>query len=134
MSLLAETAAGVYTLDPESGELELFAAGASLDPPSQPETGLPRVVAASAAGSTVVAAVDAKPPMLVSHDAGITWRESGRGLPRGSAVSVSEGEPDHVAFAADTRLWVSRDGARFWRALPFELPEDVLRLDWSGCE
>jgi hypothetical protein len=132
VSVLAETAAGVYTLDAESGELELFAPGASLEPPPVPETGLPRVLAASAAGSTVVAALDAKPPLYVSHDAGLTWRESGRGLPRGGAVAVAELDPDRVAFASGGRLWVSRDGGRFWHALPFELPEDVLRLDWSG--
>ena len=44
---------------------------------------LPRVVAAAAAGSTVVAVVDRKPPLVVSHDAGITWRETGGGLPPG---------------------------------------------------
>jgi hypothetical protein len=131
MSILAETIAGVYTLDPETGELEDFAAGAALEPPAPVATGLPRVVAASASGSTVVVAVDAKPPMLVSHDTGSTWRESGRGLPRGDAVAVAEGDPDRVVFAAGARLWVSRDGARFWESLPFELPEDVLRLDWS---
>ena len=44
---------------------------------------LPRLVAAAAAGATVLAVVDTKPPIVVSHDAGTTWRESGRGLPRG---------------------------------------------------
>lgn len=131
MSVLVETAAGIYTLGAETGELEDFAAGASLELPPPPETGLPRVVAASAAGSTVVAAVDAKPPMLVSHDAGLTWRESGRGLPRGGAVAVAQDDPDRVAFAAGTRLWLSRDGGRFWHALELELPEDVVALDWS---
>ena len=130
MNALAETAAGVYTLDVETGELASFAPGASLDPPPAPEIGLPRVVAASAAGSTIVAAVDAKPPLLVSHDAGVTWRESGRGLPRGSAVAVAETDPDRVLFGSGTRLWASRDGGRFWHAVPAELPEDVVRLDW----
>jgi hypothetical protein len=131
MSVLAETIAGVYTLDPETGELEDFAAGASLEPPPPVETGLPRVVAVSAAGSTVVAAVDAKPPLYISYDTGATWRESGRGLPRGNAVAVAEGDPDRIVFAAGGRLWVSRDGGRFWVSVPLELPEDVLRLDWS---
>jgi hypothetical protein len=127
---LVETAGGVYTVDVEADELEGFAAGASIDPPPPPRTGLPRVVAAAAAGSTVVVAVSAKPPLLVSHDAGLTWRESGRGLPAGGAVAVSEANPDHVLFAAGCRLWISRDGGRFWHALATELPEDAVRLDW----
>ena len=116
MNALAETAGGVYTVDVETGEVESFVPGAALDSAPEPETGLPRVVAAAAAGSTVVAAVDAKPPMLVSHDAGRTWRDSGRGLPRGSAVAVAEHDPDLLLFAAGLRLYVSRDGGRFWAA------------------
>jgi hypothetical protein len=130
--LLVETTGGVWTLDPESGEADDFAAGASLEPAAAPATGLPRVVAASAAGSTVVAAVDAKPPLLVSHDAGTTWRESGRGLPPGSAVAICEAAPDRIAFASGTRLWLSRDGGRFWTRLEVELDEEVVALDWSG--
>ena len=42
------------------------------------ELELPRLVAASAAGATVVAVVDRRPPLLVSGDAGATWREAGR--------------------------------------------------------
>ena len=104
------------------------APGASLDPDPQPQTGLPRVVAAAAGGSTVVAAVDAKPPLLVSHDAGRTWRESGRGLPVGSAVAVAVSDPDLLLFAARERLFLSRDGGRFWHVLALELPEDAVRL------
>jgi hypothetical protein len=132
VKLLAETVGGVWTIDVDEDAAEDFAAGAALEPSAAPETGLPRVVAASAAGSTVVAAVDAKPPLLVSHDAGTTWRESGRGLPRGDAVSVAAADPDRVAFAAGTRLWLSRDGGRFWHALELELDEDVVALDWLG--
>ena len=131
MSALAETAGGVYTLDLETGETESFVPGASLDPPAPPETGLPRVLAAAAAGSTVVAAVDAKPPLLVSHDAGRTWRESGRGLRPGRSIAVSELDPDRLLFAAGPRIYLSRDGGRFWSPLPLELPEDVVALAWS---
>ena len=130
MILLAETLGGVYSVDVEEDEVASFAPGASLDPATPPELALPRVVAAAASGSTVVVAVDAKPPLLVSHDAGVTWRESGRGLPRGTAVAAAEDDPDRVAFAAAGRLYVSTDGGRFWTALTVELPEDVLRLDW----
>jgi hypothetical protein len=128
--LLAETLGGVYSVDVEEDEVASFAPGAALDPVPPPELALPRVVAAAASGSTVVVAVDAKPPLLVSHDAGLTWRESGRGLPRGTAVAAAEDDPDRVAFAAGGRLYLSTDGGRFWTALTVELPEEVLRLDW----
>ena len=61
--------------------------------------------------------------MLVSHDAGTTWRESGRGLPPGTAVAVAEYDPDLLLYAARNRLYVSRDGGVFWTALEVELPE-----------
>jgi hypothetical protein len=84
---------------------------------------LPRVIAAAASGSTVVAVVNARPPVLVSHDGGRTWRDSGRGLPAGRAVAISDDDPDLVVFAARNRLYVSRDGGRFWQGLTVELPE-----------
>ncbi len=130
MNALVETAAGVYTIDVDADEVDDFAAGASLEPPPPPQTGLPRVVAAAAGGSTVVVAVSAKPPLLVSHDAGLTWRESGRGLPSGNAVAVAQDDPDRLVFCAGTRLFVSIDGGRFWRALTIELPEDAVAADW----
>ena len=83
---------------------------------------LPRVVAAASCGSTVVAVVDRRPPLAVSHDAGRTWRESGGGLPAGAAVAIDEDNPDRILYAARNRLYVSEDGGRFWRALPPELP------------
>jgi hypothetical protein len=91
--------------------------------PPQPALNLPRLVGAAAAGSTVVAVVDTKPPLAVSHDAGVTWRESGRGLPPGRAVAVAESDPDLVVYAARNRLYVSRDGGLFWTSLAAELPE-----------
>ena len=81
------------------------------------------MVASAAAGSTVVAVVDTKPPIVVSHDAGSTWRESGRGLPAGRAVAISDEDPDVVLYATRNRLYLSRDGGRFWRSLALELPE-----------
>ena len=95
---------------------------AHLDPLG-PEVALPRVVATAAAGSTVVAVVDRRPPLAVSHDAGLTWREAGGGLPAGRAVAISDDNPDLVLYAARNRLYLSTDGARFWRALTPELPE-----------
>ena len=78
---------------------------------------------AAAAGSTVIAVVDAKPPLMVSHDAGRTWRDSGRGLPAGRAVAISADDPDVVLYAARNRLYLSRDGGKFWSSLALELPE-----------
>jgi hypothetical protein len=84
---------------------------------------LPLLVAAAAAGSTVLAVVDRRPPLVVSHDAGHTWREAGGGLPKGTAVAVDETNPDRMLYAARNRLFVSEDGGRFWRGLVLELPE-----------
>jgi hypothetical protein len=117
---LVATAGGVYALDLETGELE---PGEPFEPAPVPSLNLPRVVAAAESGSTVVVVVDSRPPMLVSHDAGTTWRESGRGLPPGTAVAVSETNPDVVVYAVRNRLYVSRDGGMFWNALAGELPE-----------
>ena len=120
MIALAQTASGTFAVDLETDEVdpaEPFA------PADAPELNLPRVVAAAAVGSTVVAVVDARPPLLVSHDAGTTWQESGRGLPPGRAVAIADDDPDLVVYAARNRLYVSRNGGRFWTALAVELPE-----------
>jgi hypothetical protein len=124
------TADGVHLVDLDDEALAGFEAGATL--PRAPALGLPlpRMVAAAASGSTVVAVVDARPPLVVSHDAGTTWRESGRGLPAGRSVAVSATNPDVVLYAARNRLYVSTDGGRFWRALAVELPEiEAVALD-----
>jgi hypothetical protein len=118
---LVDTAAGTFAVDLETEEVE--PTDALVESPPQLALNLPRVVASASAGATVVAVVDAKPPMLVSHDAGTTWRESGRGLPTGFAVAVAETDPDTIVFAARNRLYVSRDGGVFWNALALDLPE-----------
>ena len=116
--MIVATVAGTFHVDLETEEIEPW--DGEIDVAPAPELSLPRVVAAAAAGSTVVAIVDAKPPMLVSHDAGTTWRESGRGMPPGVAVAV---DGDTIAYAARNRLFVSENGGLFWRALAVELPE-----------
>src|SRR5207248_11230776 len=67
------TASGTYLVDLETeeviGETDDFEA------PSV-KVELPRVVAAATAGATVVAVVDRRPPLAVSHDAGSTWHEA----------------------------------------------------------
>jgi hypothetical protein len=118
-----ETEHGVYSVELETEEVTALVEDARLPPERPLDTGLPRVVATAAAGSTVVAVVDRRPPLVVSYDAGRTWRETGGGLPRGSAVAVSHEHPDVVVYAARNRLFLSRDGGRFWRALAPEFPE-----------
>jgi hypothetical protein len=97
--------------------------GRTIEAPAGPTLSLPRVVATAAAGSTIVAVVDTKPPIVVSHDSGRTWRESGRGLPAGRSVAISADDPDLILYAARNRLYLSRDGGRFWHGLALELPE-----------
>ena len=94
---------------------------AQVDAPTL-ELDLPLVVAAAAHGSTVVAVVDRRPPLVVSNDGGTTWREAGAGLRPGAAVAISPDDPDVVLYATEERLHVSRDGGRFWQALAVELP------------
>jgi hypothetical protein len=128
----ALTVDGVFLLDLEDESVLGPSAEAAFDPAPEPSStpALPRLLAASASGSTVVALVDARPPLLVSHDAGHTWNASGRGLPPGHAVAVSADNPDDVVYAARNRVYVSADGGRFWRSLEPELP-DILAVSFG---
>jgi hypothetical protein len=116
----ARTADGVFVVDLETEEL--LDLDADVPDADRPSVELPRVVAAAAAGSTVVAVVDRRPPLAISHDAGRTWRESGGGLPAGFAVAIDDDNPDRILYAARNRLYLSEDGGRFWRSLAPELP------------
>jgi len=120
MTASVRTSSGTYLVDLEAeeviGEGEDFA-------PQSVSVGLPRVVAAAEAGSTVIVVVDRRPPLAISHDAGRTWRESGGGLPPGFAVAIDESNPDVMLFAARNRLYLSENGGTFWRALVPELPD-----------
>jgi len=120
MIALVATAAGAFAIDLEDGSI---APTDGFDTEPQPLLNLPRLVAAAAVGPTVVAVVDAKPPLLLSYDAGVTWRASGRGLPSGRAVAIAADDPDTIVFAARNRLYLSRDGGVFWSAVSGELPE-----------
>jgi hypothetical protein len=129
MNVLAQTEYGIFAVDLETedvvpgGPVQVRGSG-------PPTLSLPRVVASAAAGSTIVAVVDRKPPLLVSHDAGVTWRETGGGLPAGNAVVIDEANPDLIVYASRNRLHVSTDGGIFWRALSVELPEiEALSLE-----
>ena len=121
MIALLDTTAGSFAVDVETGDVDPWDGEVVVEP--APVLNLPRLVAAAACGATVAAVVDAKPPLLVSHDAGTTWRASGRGLPTGCAVAIAAENPDLVLFAARNRLYISRDGGVFWSVLAGELPE-----------
>ena len=127
MIAYARTAQGTFALDLED---EVVLGDADRIEPERVELLLPRLVAASAVGSTVIAVVDRRPPLLISNDAGSTWREAGGGLPPGFAVSIDPDDPDRVLYGARNRLYLSLDGGRFWRGLEPELP-DVEAVAWS---
>jgi hypothetical protein len=118
---LVRTVDGVFEVDLD--EEEVIGLVDDEVKPAEVELSLPLLVSAAAAGPTVVAVVDRRPPLVVSNDTGRTWRESGGGLPPGRAVAIGEDDPDVVLFAARNRLYLSTDGGRFWRALVIELPE-----------
>jgi len=81
------TVEGVVLVD--VAEEEPLGPGSELPAVEAPRVELPRVVATAGSGSTVVALLDRRPPLAVSHDGGATWREAGGGLPPGFAVAVA---------------------------------------------
>jgi hypothetical protein len=121
MIALIETTAGAFAVDLETDDVTPW--GDAVEAAAPPALNLPLLVTAAAAGSTVFAVVNTKPPIVVSHDAGMTWRASGRGLPAGVAIGVSDDDPDLAVYAARNRLFVTNDGGVFWTALAIELPE-----------
>jgi hypothetical protein len=90
---------------------------------------LPLLVAADRHGATIVALVERRPPLLISHDAGATWREAGVGLPPGYAIAISPTHPDLMLYASRSRLHLSYDGGRFWQALTTEF-EEIRAVAW----
>jgi hypothetical protein len=118
---LVKTSFGDYLVDLE--EEKIIGEANSFEPEPSARVELPRVIGAAATGSTVLALLDRRPPLAVSHDAGSTWREAGGGLPVGVAVAIDDENPDRMLFAARNRLYLSENGGVFWRALVPELPE-----------
>lgn len=128
MRALVDCALGVAVLDLDEEEVLELREG-SLPSPTV-ATPLPRVVAADRRGSRIVAVVERRPPLVVSDDAGTTWRETGGGLPAGRAVAICPAHPDRVLFASASRVYLSRDGGRFWQGLAPELP-GISALAWE---
>lgn len=120
MNAAVRTIAGTYVVDLETEDV--LGTGEDFEPPAV-TVELPRVVAAAAEGATIIAVVDRRPPVAISHDAGSTWQEAGGGLPAGFAVAISAENPDVMLFGARNRLYLSENGGIFWRALVPELPE-----------
>lgn len=129
MIVAVETAEGVYSVDAEEERIVDFVPGASLEEELEPRVELPLLVSAARSGSTVVAVLNRRPPLAVSHDAGRTWREAGGGLPKGKTAAIDAADPDRIAFATTGRVYVSTDGGRFWRSLAPEFDE-ILRVGW----
>ncbi len=129
MRALATTALGTVLVDLASGDSELVDDDVPAGEPV--DVSLPLLVAADRVGSRIVAVVGRRPPLVISDDAGTTWREAGGGLPPGRAVAISPDQPDHIVFATDSRLYVSEDGGRFWRVLAPELI-DVGAVAWAS--
>ncbi|HYA09698.1 MAG TPA: sialidase family protein [Gaiellaceae bacterium] len=127
MIAAVQTVEGVLLVDVDD-ELVL-GPGSELPEANAPRVALPRLVAAAGAGPTVVALLDRRPPLAISHDGGATWREAGGGLPPGFAVAIAEDDPDRMLYAARNRLYLSANGGVFWRSLPLELP-DIVAVAW----
>jgi hypothetical protein len=129
MRALAACALGVAVIDLEDEEVVEIEDG-DLAPRIPSEAALPLQIAADRLGSRIVAVVDRRPPLMISDDAGATWRESGGGLPPGTDVAISPEHPDVVLFASEHRLYLSRDGGRFWQALELEL-HGITAVAWE---
>lgn len=119
MPALVGTSFGVFELDLDEETAEP-APELTLEP-SLHEVALPLLVAADTVGSRVVAVLARRPPLVLSDDAGLTWREIGGGLPAGRAVALDPDQPDRILFASESRVYLSEDGGRFWRSLAPEL-------------
>ena len=109
MIALVATAAGAFAVDLDDGSI---AERRRVRPDAG--TGAEPAAARRGGGGWIDrrAIVDAKPPLLLSYDAGSTWRASGRGLPPGRAVAIADDDPDTIVYAARNRLYLSRDGRR----------------------
>jgi hypothetical protein len=122
-----ETVEGVVLVDVE--EEAVIGPGNEVPASDAPSVSLPRVVGSAQSGATIVAIVDRRPPLAISHDAGETWREAGGGLPAGFGIAIADDDPDRMLYAGRNRLYVSANGGVFWRGLALELP-DIVAVAW----
>ena len=127
MIAVVETVEGAVLVDVE--EEAVLGPGNEVPASDPPSVSLPRVVASAQSGATIVAIVDRRPPLAISHDAGETWREAGGGLPAGFGIAIADDDPDRMLYAGRNRLYVSANGGLFWRGLALELP-DVVAVAW----
>lgn len=127
-ALLVVCALGLVELDLVEDSVELLD---EEPPPAQAPLALelPLLVAADQVGSRIVAIVQRRPPLVVSDDAGATWRELGGGLRPGTDLAIDPDDPDTIAYATADRIHVSRSGGVFWEALELELPA-ISRVHW----
>lgn len=119
MDAFVATALGCVLVDLESGETELV--DDELPRSGTAGVSLPLLIAAAQSSERIVAVVDRRPPLVRSDDGGQTWEEAGGGLPAGAAIAIHPEDPDLLLFASESRLFVSENGGRFWRALDVEL-------------
>ena len=119
MEARVATALGCVEVDLETDAAVLVDEEAPV--PASVAVSLPLVVAADQVGARIVVVVDRRPPLVVSDDAGLTWREAGGGLPAGVAIAIASDDPDLLLYASESRLFLSQDGGRFWRGLTCEL-------------
>jgi hypothetical protein len=124
---VVETVEGVVLVD--VGEEVVLGPGNEVPVSDAPSVSLPRVVTSAQSGATIVAIVDRRPPLAISHDAGETWREAGGGLPAGFGIAIADDDPDRMLYAGRNRLYVSANGGVFWRGLALELP-DIVSIAW----
>ena len=130
MNVRVGTVLGVFTVDLDDDEVRDLDEEARLEPGTLEGVALPLLVAADSLGSRVVAVVERRPPLVISDDAGTTWREAGGGLPPGRAVAIDPDNPDRILYGARNRLYLSESGGVFWQALTPELPE-IRALEWG---
>ena len=120
MRAIVQTDVGAFAVDLETEEIEPAGRGAA----EAMKLSLCRACsAATRSARRSSPSSTASRRSIVSHDAGITWREAGGGLPQGCAVAIAEDDPDLIVYASRNRLHVSTNGGVFWRALAVELPE-----------
>lgn len=126
-----ETSLGTALIDLETAEVLEHDDGAVLPRVTVDGLTLPLLVAADCHGSRIVAVVRRRPPLVVSDDGGLTWRESGGGLPAGRGIAISPEHPDEILYATAERIFLSEDGGLFWHSLPLELI-DVRAVAWDA--